>query len=408
MLRRRANPGNSPEVGKSQANPSSGFRRLMGSHKLRMLLLMLLTLAALVSSTVAVKEALAKGVDFQWSGARLIGLHQDPWETFIGGDAKHQIVLGQQPNYLPELYLVILPLGKMKLSTALMYWCVINLVLLAATLLMVGRMFRLSGLGTVVLTLLTLASTPFRVAMANGQQSIFILFMLTVVFYAGNTLVQGIALGLSYAKYSFSPMLVFLLLFKKRFGLVLISIVPPVLGLLVVWWMLGGSVGGLAIEPLQTAKIAVGSGEADLMTLSELMLRGAGASAQLFSLVPTVAGFGVALLGALLIARQKDLNEAAQFALVLILTLFCFKHLIYDFVVLIVPLAQVLITRSSKARMIVLLCIAYFWFGTTIMHRVVSGAHAPLVLFNGVILVIMALAAARSSRHPEGPLPTAA
>ena len=36
-----------------------------------------------------------------------------PLESRLAGDPNHQILFGQQPEYLPELYVLLLPLGAM-------------------------------------------------------------------------------------------------------------------------------------------------------------------------------------------------------------------------------------------------------------------------------------------------------
>lgn len=313
-------------------------------------ILIVLALLAIVSSYVAVREALSSGIDYQWSGAHLLSLHQDPWKTYILGDPNKQIILGQQPNYLHEFYVILLPLGSMPFETARAFWCVINLVLLAGILVMISRLFQLDRNHSILLALLVLSSTPFRVTMSNGQNGIFILFMFTLLFYFRNRAVKGLALGLSYSKYSFSPLLVLVLLFKRRFGVFLISLIPPAIGLVCTWFILGGNIKQLAFEPLQTSKIAMGPGFGDVMTPLEIGLRHAGFAPNLAYLIPTLVGLSSAVIFAFFIARAKNLDEKIQFAVIIALTLFCFKHVVYDFIVLLVPVAAALNAKKSTAR----------------------------------------------------------
>ena len=74
--------------------------------------------------------------------------------------------------------------------------------------------------------------------MANGQASIFILFVLTVFYSSQSMFLRGLTLGLSYSKYSFTPLIVLVQLFKRRIAPLAISLVPPLLGILIAMAML--------------------------------------------------------------------------------------------------------------------------------------------------------------------------
>ena len=332
-------------------------------------ILIVLALMALTSLFFAVKGALASGLDFQWSGAHLLVMGQDPWLTFLRGDPGHQIIPGQNPNYLAELYVLFYPLGMMSLSRALVCWCVVNLVLLSCILFMVSRLFHLERAHSILLALLTLSSTPFRAALMNGQATFFILFMLTGFYYFENLLLRGGALGLSYAKYSFSPLLVLVQAFKGRFLVLIVSAVPPLCGLLIVKVILGEGFTMLALEPLKTSKVAVAPGWGDLMTLLERLMQWAGAPAGTMYLIPVLAGLGTAVIAAFFIARIKNLKPGAEFALILAFTLVCFQHLVYDYVVFLVPMAALLASPKSVPRTIAFWCAAYIAFGTSVINH---------------------------------------
>ena len=368
---------------------------LPASPALAWAIIAILACMAALSLYVGVREALVTGIDFQWSGARLIGQHLDPWKIMIDGDPNHLIRPGQTPNYLHELYVFLLPTGYMTLSKALAVWCVVNLILLSGTLWLVTRMFEIDRMHSILLTLLVFSSTPFRMTMSNGQHGIFILFMMTLVFYFGKPAARGFFLGVSYSKYSFSPLLVFFLILKRRFKTLLMSAIAPAIGLFVVWRLIGGNLLTLALEPLRLSRYGVGLGYADIMTPIEMTLRGAGYSAQLAYLIPTIVGMVAAIIAAIVLARTRQLSEKAQFALILLLTLFCFKHLLYDFVVMLVPLALVLTAAKSTARTIALIGILYFWFGSTIVNRLESDLHVITVVCNGLILLTITFACAK-------------
>jgi hypothetical protein len=364
------------------------------------LILVVLGLMASVSTIVGVKEALVTGTDFQWSGAHLLALHQDPWKTYMEGGSG--IILGQQPNYLAEFFLLLGPLGRMPFREALAWWCGLNLLFLTGVLYLMRRMFHLDRDHMLLVTFLVLSATPFRVTMSNGQHGIFILLMLCIVFYAGNHFTRGMALGLSYSKYSFSPLIVMMLLLEGQFSVLLVSIAPPLIGLLVAQRMLGGNLKTLAFEPIATSKIAMGPGAGDVMTPLEIAMRNHGFSAAAAYNIPALFGLISAVGAAIWIWRNRRLDEHVRFAVAIVMTLLCFKHVLYDFVVLVVPVAAAVMAPKSRARTIVMLCMAYFWFGISIVnHFFQERVYAPEVMIYAVMLLVMAISTSRLYPGPE-------
>jgi hypothetical protein len=368
----------------------------------RMLILTVLAVMAVISTYVAVKEgafsdSATEAIDFQWSGSHLLSQHENPWQLYIQHKDQGKIILGQQPNYLAELFLILLPLGRMSFPVAAVWWCGLNLAFAAGILYAVRRMFSLDRDHTLLVTFLLMASMPFRVTLHNGQHGLFILLMLCLTFLPRNLLLKGLALGVSYSKYSFAPLIVMMLIVKRRLGIVLISVIPPLVGLLIAWHMLGGSLLSLGQEPFDVAKMAMGPGMADIMTPLEFLLRRLSVEPSLIFSLPAALGMLAAAISAIWIGRSKRMTEELQFAVALVLTLICLKHVNYDFVVLVVPVAAAVMAPRSKARAIVLLCALHFWFLTPIIGHVFSAQRVYVleVVIYGLLLLAMAIATSR-------------
>ncbi len=137
--------------GEVEALKSAGL--LLPRTNVRRLLLLVLLSAALISLSVGIDEAVHHSIDFEWSGARLVANHQDPYKTFLEGDPHHQFVLGQQPDYLPELFALYLPLGLMRFPTAEIIWAAINTCFAISCVWIVGRTFHLKDESCVILML---------------------------------------------------------------------------------------------------------------------------------------------------------------------------------------------------------------------------------------------------------------
>jgi hypothetical protein len=378
---------------------------LPASPKLRILILTVLAVMAAASTFVGVKEAAfsdpgTEGIDFQWSGAHLLSQHEDPWQLYIRHQDKGKIILGQQPNYLAELFLLLQPLGRMPFQQAVKWWCGLNLLFTWAILSMVRKIFHLDRDHTLLVALLLMASMPFRVTLHVGQHSLFVLLMLCLTFYSRNPILKGLALGVSYSKYSFAPLIVIMLLVKRRIGIILISIIPPLVGLLVAWRMLGGSFINLTLEPFEVAKLAMGPGAADIMTPFEILLRTLGLPVGLTFSIPAMLGLVAAVVAAIWIGRNKRMDERLQFAVALVFTLICLKHVEYDFVVLVVPMAAAIAAPPSKARALILLCGIHFWFLTPIIQRIFPEVSAIKILAYSFLLLLMGIATSKLHNDP--------
>ena len=393
-----------PEVSKD----SSRIGVLPSSLLPRIAILIVLGVMAVISTYVGVKEAAfsdpkTEGIDFQWSGAHLLSQHENPWSLYIEHKDKGKIILGQQPNYLAELFLILWPLGRMPFQDAVLWWCGFNLAFTAGVIYVTRRMFLLDRNHTLLVMFLLMASTPFRVTLHIGQHGLFVLMMLCLAFFSRNLGLRALALGLSYCKYSFAPVIVLMLLVRRRVDVVLMSLIPPLVGLLVAWGMLGGSLWTLAIEPLAVAKMAMSPGHGDVMTFSEALLRNLHTSPALTFAIPSALGLFASAVGAIWIGRSRGIDDKLQFAVALILTLLCTKHVAYDFVVLVVPVAAAVMAPKSKSRIVVLLCALHFWFLAPLVGHIFSTrrVYALEVLIYAGLLLGMAIATSRLYSVPK-------
>jgi hypothetical protein len=251
-------------------------------------------------------------------------------------------------------------------------WCVGNILLSVLIVVCIQRLYAFDGRTTLVLLLLLWMSLPFRSALAKGQQSLLELALLCLFYSAHSLVSRGVLLGLSYAKYSFSPVLFVVLLLRGRFKVLAISLVPPVLGFLVVWYMLGGAPLRLAVEPLLVSRLNVSPGLGDLMTLIDRLLQRHLVQPPITPLSYAIAlacsiGYGFRL-------ARRQLPPDSELALLSLATLLIFKHLIYDYVFLILPLALVLKRSSRAVKGVTFVTVFMFWYG----WRLVGLATRPM------------------------------
>ncbi len=364
------------------------------------------TLLALLSVADAFRNAALRSLDFQWSPARLLTQHIDPWAVYLAGNPGHQILLNQVPNYLHELYVGMLPFGYLPYMPATLLWAAINLCLILLSCACVARLYELCTRKTWLLAILVLTGTPFRVVIGNGQVTALVLACLAlwaVVTSAGG---RGLLLGLSYAKYSVAPVLAIFLLLRRRWRLLIVSLLPPLAGFLLIFLWLPTPAVTLLLEPFRAASNNVSPGLANIMAVAEIVLR----RPPLFHPVPdafylaartslvTDAPYACGLLLAIAMAayffvRGKNVDGRIQMACLTAASLLCFKHQIYDFLLLIFCLALALQAKPSRVRTGLLLGIGYFWYVERLVH-IHRWEFWPSVVMASFILLLALIAAA--------------
>ena len=339
------------------------------------------TLLALGSIADGFRNSILRSLDFQWSPARLLAQHIDPWATYLSGDPGHRILLNQVPNYLHELYVAMLPFGYLPLLPAKLIWAVVNLALVLVSCICVGRLYELDRRKAWLLTILVLTSTPLRVTIGNGQVTALVLVCLALWAFVQSSQGRGLLLGAAWAKYSIPPVLAAFLLFRRRWRLLFCSALPPIAGFLffVAWlrtpfWM-------LFAEPFRTSMNNVSPGLANMMAVSQIFLRHPplfrsvpdafylAPHAGWMSYVPDLCGVLLAIaMAAYFFVRGREVDGRILIACLTAASLLCFKHQIYDFLLLIFCLATALKAEHSPARNWLLGLIAYFWYVERLVH----------------------------------------
>jgi hypothetical protein len=374
----------------------SGCKTILESR----LLLAAFALTAIVSMVIGVRHTLSSDFDFQWPGAHLLANQVDPWTEALDShrDLTHSSGV---PNYLHELYVLYLPLALLSKQTAGVVWCLVNFVLSFFSILMLGRIYRIPRKHQALLFLIMASSVSFRAGIGAGQLCFAILFLFSLVYsFANSTAIPGLSLGLSFAKYSFAPVISLTFLLKRRLIVLLLAMLPVAIGLCICMWILHKPIFPLAIEPLLVARHGVSPGFADIMTVNEKIERW----------VPSAFNYPIVLAAAFLYALRlvlkRGLTPGAELACVTVASLLLLKHLIYDYVLLVIPLAYALWGNELKAwaRWTVIVVTGYVWFGSALyLARDPLRRALPLLLFNCACMILLLIATdGGSTSEPTG------
>lgn len=339
------------------------------------------TLFAVLSIADAIRNSILHSLDFQWSPARLLAHHIDPWATYLAGDPGHRILLNQVPNDLHELYIAMLPFGYLPLMPAKIIWASMNVVLVLLSCWLVARLYDLNGRNAWLFTLLVLTSTPARVTIGNGQVTALVLATLALWAVAQSSRSRGLLFGVAWAKYSVPPVLAAFLFLRRRWRLLSYSMLPPAAGFLFFYAWLRTPFFTLLWEPFRTATSNVSPGLANIMAVSEIAAR----HPPLFrpapdifylspavgwaAVIPYLSGIALAIsIATYFFLRGRQVDGRILMACLTTACLLCFKHQIYDFLFLMFPLAVALRGEGNAARNWLLGLIAYFWYGERLLH----------------------------------------
>jgi hypothetical protein len=159
--------------------------------------------------------------------------------------------------------------------------------------------------------------------------------------------------------------------------LLAISLLPPLLGLILMWLLVHGNLFTLAIEPFLVSRGNVAPGLGDLMSVLHFLFD----KTLTFSKTGNLA-YALAIAAsagyAFYLSRHRELSPQRAAATIALTSLMFFTHLTHDYVLLIVPLAACLPGPLSRAKVLVLSAIGIIWYGVKIIPMLFGGSHAVL------------------------------
>lgn len=313
--------------------PASGVRRA---------LIVVSTLAAAISLGAALRNAVSFSIDFRIDAARVLAVGVSPFEGAEGGTF-----------YLHALYVGLLPLGWLSDAGARLAFGLLNVglgLLLVRTL---ARGLELDRLTTVVLGLIMVTSTPFRVTVGNAQTGLIVLALAAPFFVLRGRSGAALVGGISLVKWSFAPLLLWVLVRRRVRDLLLFGVIP-LSGFLIFGSMVSDLSSSNLLRPfVQERAILVDLGHADLMTLVRQLV-GDGGVAIVAPLV-LMAGLSVVIV-------RTFRDERIAFAALLIVSLVTVYHLSYDLIALLPAVAISLGRPRHHASRAILLIAGYFFY----------------------------------------------
>ena len=358
---------------------------------------------ACISIAAGAHNAWTSSIDFRWVPTHLLVHHIDPWKDYLAGDPLHAYFLVQTPVYLPLLYVILAPLGLLSFPAAKVCWCVCNVLFGLAAVSLVVRYYALTRAQIFLVFLLFLCGTPFRNSVGNGQHDLLVLVCIAAAFCLDSK-AAPLFVGVSYVKYSFGPPFFLYLWFRKSFLSALISLVPVLVGILIVSAWLHANPVQITFDPLTSLKRTGPAYDSLLPTYDltgqirylELWLH---AGQRGFDALQEITPFVVSLPLTWWIARRAaGFSEEGCVALITLSSVIVFLHMEYDYVMFLFPLCLAIRHIALRSAQIVLTIILVFWFGLKILHTVLPNSFPYLIVPGFFLLVTMFIALAKLAR----------
>jgi hypothetical protein len=328
-------------------------------------------------------------IDFQYSPTTLFLDKINPYDYFLYSPKIEKIILSQAPVYAHFTYILLSPFAFIKWEAARLVWSLINILLGYLIVVFLCKKNNYNSFDTLFILSIFYLSTPFRVCLGNGQISLLILASFCCIFIK-NLNTKSILLGFSYIKYSFSPILAFVIIFKYGLKYFFISGLLGLIGWILFSIYLHQEIFYTLFQPLQVGLKAFGYNftTGDLFTILKDFFK--------FS---TYTSILIVLFFNLYISKKisKISDDMLFLGLISLVNLMSFGHLIYDYIFLLPLLIYNFKDKSKLLSKISIFIIFYFFYGIKLieflqiyfLNEKIVGHGISFVIINFILMSIL-------------------
>ena len=327
-------------------------------------MMLILAALALISLIQGCKNAIQYSQDFQWDAAKVLTLRMNPYDLSLNPTDElkalgyEEYYLQMEANQFPSLLWILYPYTLLPPLAARYAWLISNLIFTAVLAWLFYRLFFKPWLRDefIIVTLAMISGMPWRNHIGVGQHTIFALtfFLLSVTLCKSakdNTggrkwllfFLSAFCLAVSFFKYTLTAPLALYYVYKRRYDILALAVLPHVLltAFSAVW--LNDSFINMIKKPLEVASWLAGGGSLDI-------------GAVIGSISPSLASKSVLLTGVfmvLLFVYVLMIPAGFDRELLTVLTLWSMVityHRIYDYFVLALCAPGVWLIASALIR----------------------------------------------------------
>ena len=309
----------------------------------RTVVMSVLIVLAIVSVLQGVKNALVYpegSFDFQYDSAKLLSMKINPYNeslnsTGLADEMGLTKFYGKvEANQFPSLLIFLFPFTLFEPYIANILWLVVNLFMTVLMVILARKIFlmKLDMQWYIILVSLMLAGMGWRINIGNGQHTIFSFSFFLLALWLSEKKhwrLSGIALAISYFKYTLTLPLALYFVYKRRYKEIAVSVsIHVILTVLGAWW-LNDSFINMIISPL---KISVQSSASGYIDFGAVLNIGA------------ERGIMIALSMCILIFIMSLMRMGTTehrllfYAIISYVSLIIIYHRVYDFFILFIPM----------------------------------------------------------------------
>ena len=331
---------------------------LLYKKKIKIIFFFIIIILASISVIHSIKQSYKFSFDFHYSPAKLVSEGINHYQYVLnekyGKGISDKILYSQDGLYGHGLFIILIPFTWLEWDSAKKLWAFFNIFFCVLILFFIKKKFKISKNIFILSSCIFLMSTPLRINIGYGQQTLitFLFFLLPFIFQNKISLLLG---GLSYFKYNIGYVLFFYIVNLRSVNKVLISLIPCLVGWLVYSYLTNTPIIQSFFDPF--------------LLLSHFLSLKNHLPVTIFSLLKDI-GFNNYILFFLPLAMSfwaiyklnEVKNELLKLSIICLVSLSFASHQLHDYILLLPLLIFSLININFLISKINLLIIIYFFF----------------------------------------------
>ena len=347
-------------------------------------ILFFLITISILSFIETIRKGLLNGCDFQWQPALLFWEGINHYERFMSNGKSEFLCQGGEYSHL--LHIIYYPYVLFKWETARALWLLTNIFFVISVPLLICNKFKISKYKTIILILIFITCYPSRMTLNYGQQSLFVLFFMTLPFIFKSNFFYFLS-GISSVKYSTGYVIFLNFLVKKEFKNFFLATIPYLLGWFIYFMYTNSDPIINFFEPLKLSFMSHYMRDADIYSLLQIYYLG-----DKGSFLKYISIACIFLLNSFILIRiNRQSSNFLKMSLVLICPLVFFPHSNYDYVLLFPLACYSLLNFHGYLNKINFFFVIYIFYLSRIVKHLldIDWLYQPTLMLLIILLIIM-------------------
>jgi len=331
---------------------------LVNNKKIKILFFTIVIILALISVIHSFNQSQKFSYDFHYYPSKLVSEGINHYQYVL--DGKHdrgpadRMLYSQDGIYAHGLFILLLPFTLLEWDIAKTIWAFLNISFCSIILFFFYRGFSIPRNIFILSACLFLMSTPLRINIGYGQQTLltFLFFILPFVF---KNKISILFSGISYFKYNIGYVLFIYFFSLKNINKILISSIPCIFGWLLYSFITNTNIIQNLFEPILVLNHFFSIKNHLPVTIFSL-LQEIGFNKYLVIVIPLILSF-------IIIYKLKDVkNDLFKLSMICLVSLSFAAHQLHDYILLLPLLIFSILNFKFFFSKINLIVIFYFFF----------------------------------------------